>query len=395
MRILFVTPVVPSRAYGRRPYNFLRYLRGKHDLFLATFLTDPEYDTPYIEELRSWGIEVHTVTRSKPRSVCRCCLAPITGWPLRAMYVRSRPLADRIRGLAREHQFDIFHFDRMRMGQYAKGLDRKRCIVDLTDSIPLYLQRKRAFTHSPAQRIVDWWERRTIPAFEERMLALNSTGILCSEIDTRYFLNMHPRANVRTIFNMVDPEEWKPKEASSGEPRGVYTGTLSYEPNIDALRYLIGEIMPLVWKELPRFQLLVYGTRPGKQVVSMVGDERVRLFADVPRLSDELCQGDIYLCPIRIGSGMRNKILEAMATEMAVVSTTIGCEGMGLEDGKEIAIADSAEPFARAVIDLARDAAQRGRVGSAGREFALRNHAPDIVGRQLEAVYEELLSKAS
>ena len=74
--------------------------------------------------------------------------------------------------------------------------------------------------------------------------------------------------------------------------------------------------------------------------MSMIRDRRVRLFADVPQLSEELSQRDIYLCPIRIGSGMRNKVLEAFSTEMAVVSTSLGCEGMGLEGGMEIAVAD-------------------------------------------------------
>jgi glycosyltransferase involved in cell wall biosynthesis len=393
MRILFVTPVVPSRAYGRRPYNFLRYLRGKHDLFLATFLTDQEYDLPYIEELESWGIQVHTVSRPRMQSVGKCLLAPVTGWPLRGLYVRSGSLSRLIGRIAADCRPDIFHFDRMRMGQYAKNLDRRRCIVDFTDSIPLYLERKQAFTRSSAQRAVDWWERRTIPTFEERMLKWNSTGILCSEVDTQYFLNMHPGANVRTIFNMVDPEEWKPKEEISGEPRGVYTGTLSYEPNIDALGYLVREIMPLVWKELPEFRLLVYGTRPGRQVLSMLDDHRVQLFANVPRLSDELSQGDIYLCPIRVGSGMRNKILEAMATEMAVVSTTIGCEGMGLEDGKQIAIADSAEEFANRMVHLAREQAERQLLGKTGREFVLQNHHPQLIGAQLEAAYGEILNQ--
>lgn len=390
MRILFVTPVVPSRAYGRRPFNFLRCLRGRHDLFLATFLTNRRYDTPCLEELASWGIRTFTVQRPRYASAATCLLAPAVRWPLRAMFVRSRRLRTLLARLVSEFQFDIIHFDRMRMGQFAVGLDAARRVVDFTDSIPLYLERKRPFTRSPAARAIDWWERHTIPHFEEFVLRHLDAGILCSEVDTKRFLRMHPGAPIETIVNMVDPEEWKPKQPAVGDPRGVYTGTLSYEPNIDALGFLIRDIMPRVWAHLPGFELLVYGTRPGRKVMSMIRDRRVRLFADVPQLSEELSQRDIYLCPIRIGSGMRNKVLEAFSTEMAVVSTSLGCEGMGLEGGREIAVADPPGQFAREVVRLARDPAERERMGRTGRAFALKHHHPDVIGAQLEALYAKL-----
>jgi hypothetical protein len=139
MHILFVTPVVPSPSYGRRPYNFIRHLCKEHQVYLAAFLTRESDDMPALRHLAEWGVLVRTVSHPAWRGVMNCALGLHRGDPLRALWIRSPQMEKTLREMVEQYPIEVAHFDRMRMGHFGLSLDRVPCLVDFTDALMLYL----------------------------------------------------------------------------------------------------------------------------------------------------------------------------------------------------------------------------------------------------------------
>ena len=389
MHILFVTPVVPSPSYGRRPYNFIRYLAGKHRVDLACFLTDPARDMVALRQLAGWGVRVRTVEHSACRGIWNCA----TGWPrlepLRTLWVRSPALKALIRELTGRNSYDVAHFDRMRMGHFALEVPKVPRVVDFTDALMLYLKRSVTPHRSVPGRVIDAWEKWRIPAYERRLLSRLEAGICCSRVDAEVFRQYHPGFPVEVIINSVDAEHFKPRSSEEKSPRLVFTGTFSYFANLDSLFYFMEQIWPEVRRRHEGIQLDLIGAKPPERVSQLGPLPGVRVLADVPDMADHLHPEDIFICPLRVASGMRNKVLEAMASGMAAVSSSIGVEGLNVQPGEHYLEADEPGKFADCIDQVMNSADLRRRLGQHGRKFVLEQHSAEAAGKALEDVYKK------
>jgi glycosyltransferase involved in cell wall biosynthesis len=167
----------------------------------------------------------------------------------------------------------------------------------------------------------------------------------------------------------------------------VFTGTLDYRPNIDALRWFVGEVLPLIRRRRPAARLRIVGRAAGPSVRALVG-AGVELLGEVPEVAPHIASAAVYVVPMRIGGGSRLKLLEALALEAAVVSTPMGAEGVaGLRDDEQLLLAASPAAFASAVLRLFDDAALRRRLGSRGRAHVVAHYDWSAIIPRLEAAY--------
>ncbi len=391
MKILFVTPVVPTETDGRRPYNFIKYLSSRHEVHLVA-LKPPEQNPGDIRRLQEMGVRSETIDVQPFRSSVNCLLGLALGKPLRVSWCRSDEVRVAIERTLARSDFDLLHFDRMRMGQYVKQIDIP-AILDFTDSLMLYLKRSHSQRTKISERLIDRWETATIPRFERWLLKRVHAAMVCSSIDADKYRDYHPGYTIDVIENAVDLDQFSPRSLDPGHsPRCILTGTLFYFANIDSVLFYRNDILPAIRERFPDMESRIIGTRPTRAMQKLDGRDGITLLADVPRMEDYLDRDDIYLCPLRVAAGVRNKLLEAMACGMPIITTAIGAEGLDLQDGKEALFAETPEAFTECIQHLLESPGLRQSLGEAARNYVIERHSLDQIGNKLEAIYERILS---
>jgi len=175
---------------------------------------------------------------------------------------------------------------------------------------------------------------------------------VCTDADVDTLRSAGERRSVVKVPNIVARRRLEPR-IQDGRFRILFTGNLGFAPNIEGLRLFIEQAWPVVVDAVPQAELAVVGLNPGAPVVQLAKRPNMTLDANVPSLEPYYRKCDVVIAPILFGSGTRIKILEAMAYGRPVVSTTVGAEGMGLQHGKHLLLADTMDDFARALIAIA------------------------------------------
>ena len=174
----------------------------------------------------------------------------------------------------------------------------------------------------------------------------------------------------------------------------VFTGAMDWFPNVDSINFFVKEVFPKIKKSVPRAQLRVVGRHPSESLMRRLAGDGIHFTGTVDDVRPHLAQARLVIVPLRIGGGTRLKILEAWAMGKAVLSTSIGAEGLPAVDGENIAIADTPETLAERAVALLDDAKVVARLGAAGRYIAEERFAWRRVAEALLQAYEETVSSA-
>jgi glycosyltransferase involved in cell wall biosynthesis len=245
----------------------------------------------------------------------------------------------------------------------------------------------------PWQRLLLEVEWRKMRRAEARACARAAMTIAVSDVD-RAALGAHaPSAIVRAIPTGVDlsyfaTNGWRERPATL-----VFTGSMDWYPNEDAMIHFIDAILPRIRSEVPGVSLTVVGRNPTTRLRAAATSAGVRVTGTVDDVRPYLAEAAVCVVPLRIGGGTRLKIFEALAMSKAVVSTTIGAEGLPLTPGDHFIREDEPDAFARAVIGLLRDPARRTSLGQAGRDLVATRYSWPHVAREFEARCEEVVGR--
>jgi glycosyltransferase involved in cell wall biosynthesis len=221
--------------------------------------------------------------------------------------------------------------------------------------------------------------------FESRAYRPYKRVVLVTDDDAREVSRLDPSLVTATIPNGVDAAHFAPPPGGSRE--GIlFTGALDAPSNEQAALRLAERIMPLVRRSLPGAALTLVGRSPGPRLKALEG---VKVIADVPDLRPYLWGAGVYACPMVSGTGIKNKLLEAMAAGAPAVATPLACQGLAIRDGVEVRIADSDADFAAALVAVLRDPA--GLAGAA-RAYVTARHDWDAVAAAYFAVYEHAIA---
>jgi glycosyltransferase involved in cell wall biosynthesis len=224
-----------------------------------------------------------------------------------------------------------------------------------------------------------WLYRRELAdarRFEAAMVDAYDTVCVPSEVDAAAL-----PGEVVVVPNGVDTARFRPTAVPS-EPTVVFTGTLSWGPNVEGLTWFCTEVLPLVRARVPHVRVDIVGRQPLPEVRELARHPGVSLHADVPTIVPWLAGARAAVVPLRIGSGTRLKALEAMAAGRPVVGTTVGLDGLGLDAGRHALVADDASSFAAAVSDVLLDEALARRLAAEGARYARASFGWDVIGRQ-------------
>ena len=232
---------------------------------------------------------------------------------------------------------------------------------------------------------------------EELGIYREADGVyLCSTEDERRLLDEIPEARTAVIPNAADVDYYQPRPTDP-PPDGrtvVYFGLLSTVPNVDGVIHFVQHIWPRIAEAHPEARCKIIGARPSPSLLALAGP-RVELTGFVPDLRPHLAAAAAVVVPLRLGGGTRLKIVEAMAMGKAVVSTTLGAEGIEAVPGRDILIADQPKAFADAVNGLLAEPGLAKRIGQAARQLAVERYSWSGAARALEGFYRQILDVGS
>ena len=246
-------------------------------------------------------------------------------------------------------------------------------------------------TRSPARRMVmgiEYWKMRR---FESNPPRHFDHILTVSDKDREFFSRLVPADRVSVLPTGVDLDFFCPSPAPPIPGRLVFSGSMDWMANEDAILHFAEEILPRIAKAVPEVTLTAAGRDPTEALRKLAqANPRIELTGTVPDIRPHVAAGEVYVVPLRVGSGTRLKIFEAMAMGKAVVSTRVGAEGLPVKDGENVLLADEPEEFASAVIRLLRDKALREKLGKAARRLVAENYGNPAVAKVCHDILERV-----
>jgi glycosyltransferase involved in cell wall biosynthesis len=255
-------------------------------------------------------------------------------------------------------------------------------------------QRMAATESNPARRFAYQIETKKMARYERRALSKFHHVIAVSEHDRQQMLAMEPACAISVVPTGVDTKKYSiAPPAPADPPRIVFTGSMDWEPNIDAVQYFCQEVLPSIRSQFPSAVFQIVGRNPHARV-KQLASASVEVTGTVPSVGEYLRNATVVVVPLRIGGGTRLKIFEAMAMGKAVVSTSIGAEGLAVESGRDLVLADDAETLARSINLLLRDSALRRRYEEAAARLAAQYDWSHIEQRFTQVLQETIRGTA-
>jgi len=391
MKILFITPTLPSRISRIRAYNILRYLSKRHQIYLLSFI-DSEQKKRKIEQIEGFCASVETVKLAPWHSYFNCALHLFSPLPLRVAYYKSGKMAEKIKEILKREKFDLVYIKRKRMAQYGEVINGIPKVLDLSDAVSLHYQRalKKANIFRKALYLEEYI--KTLKYEVDISKKFNRT-ILCSPVDLEFLKTnaTEPLDSLAYISTGVDTEYYRPRGLEV-EPNSIlFSGVMGAFVNIDAARYLILGMLPLIRKMIPSVKLYIVGPASPYSLRRLAKDNQIIITGYVDDLRDYIEKVTVVVCPMRTGTGFRNKICQALAMRKPVVSTSLGTEGLGVVPGEHLLIADNPQDFAQKTVQLLQDKALQDRLGQKGFELIKSQYSLEVLEEKMNHLLEEVV----
>jgi len=393
MKIIFLTsrlPFPPHRGDKLKIYNLIKQLsRQGHEIDLISFIA-ADKDEQNVKGLRDFCSSVKTILLPPVTSISNCLLGLFSSLPFQVLYFSSGRMRRLISDELAAHKYDLLHVHLIRMAQYGDEIVEPKRVLDLTDAGSLYLERFLKSTKNPFRRLFLKMELGRLKRYEQ-ILDRFDVSLVCSEVDADVLHSRSPRANIDLLYNGIDLEYFSVSGAAHPDRgRIIYTGNMSYYPNIDGALFLINEIFPKIKKSIAYAKLYIVGQNPPSTLKKMSGNDII-VTGFVPDIRAQYLQSVVAVAPIRFGAGTLNKILEPMALGIPVVATSVATEGLPIIDGKDVLIADSADDFADSVIRVLNDSLLQTSLGSNGQSIVRKKYDWKIIAERLDTIYHQVL----
>ncbi|MCY3833598.1 MAG: glycosyltransferase [Chloroflexi bacterium] len=400
MKILLLTPDLPYPSESGAAIRNIGLIRGlaraRRRVTLLSFTeqtvdaeTNPLYQL--CERVESVGLPRRGIGR-------RLAMLLLSGRADIESRLASRAFDRKLGDLLGAHEFDLVQFSGIELGHYLPSIRAKaRSAKIIYDALNAEAELQRLVAQ------VERRDRRRLPAaiystIQSRRLA-RYEGAICRKVDAvlavsdedRRLLERYGGAPIHVLPNGVAAADYAPPAESTRAPAQlVFSGKMDYRPNVDAVEWFNAAVFPRIRQRYPEASLLIAGRNPQERIQALASDSRITVTGWVDSIQPYLHKASIYIVPLRMGSGTRLKILQAMAARCAVVSTSVGAAGLKDEARAALCIADGAEAFAEAVSALLADEERRRELGARAERVAKEYYDWSALTPRLLRVYAEM-----
>lgn len=400
MKILFLVSHFPYplhsggalRAHGL----IMGVAQAGHDIDLLCFSDHLPQDTP-IHGFCQKIIAVPSPTRTTKGRIKDIVLTRHADMGRRFW---SGEMLEAIKSQLSSSQYDIVHIESIEMATYLPHIHQWFPDLPLIyGSLNAEADLQRVIFYREVRHpkrivgaIYSWIQWRRLTRMEREICRLSTHVLAVSEPDQE-ILQRFSDTPVTVVKNGIEVAPYLTLEKSDTlEPETiVFTGSMSYRPNVDAVLWFANEIFPIILQKHPKAQFYVVGHRPHPKVSALQDHPNITITGRVEKIEPYWQGAAVYIAPLRMGSGTRFKLLEAMAAGCAVVSTTIGAQGLGVTSGNELILADTAPEFATKIQNLLQSLDKRSELSQKGRIFVKENFDWSVIVPYLLEVYNSLV----
>ena len=392
-RVLYLTqrlPFPPNKGEKIRQYEVLRYLQRSFKVSLGTLVDDPA-DLAHVQTVQDFCPDAYIGTLDRRRAKVFCMRGLLTGDPLSVTFYRHTGLASWVKRQVAEVKPHLIFVCSSNMAPYVLDLPRQqsRFVVDLTD-VDSEKWRAYAASGSGPMRAVYRREWRQTAKLESRIAREADASLFVSAQEAALFKRQHPQqaGRVHSISNGVDHAYFDPARPTNRpfdeRPHFVFTGTMNYRPNVEAVDWFAHDILPRIRRVLPEAQFMIVGANPAPAVAALGELAGVSVTGRVGDVRPYIAHAVACVAPMRIARGIQNKVLEAMSMARPVIVTSDALEGIDAAPSTEVLLADTPEEFAACCLAAVEPASAA--IGQAARRRVIQDYTWSERLRGLDAL---------
>jgi glycosyltransferase involved in cell wall biosynthesis len=297
---------------------------------------------------------------------------------------------EKIREILSKEKIDLVHVDMLPLSVYINEFKELPKILVNHNVESMRLYRWFQTESNPVKKAYLGMQYPKLKAFERSSMEQFDSCVVVSEKDKELLRGMGVKNTIAVVPNGTDTSFFKPMGREKINNSVLWLGHMDVHTNKDAVLYFWREIFPLLQKQYPQVRMVIVGSAPPKEIADASRkDGNIKVTGFVDDVRPHMDEANVMIVPLRIGSGTRLKILDAMAMGKAIVSTSVGCEGLKVTDGENILIADKPEDFVRKVIQLLADDGLRQKLSDNALKIAKEYDWEHLYGIQ-EKIYQEI-----
>lgn len=391
MRILFIASRLPHllvRGDQVRSYHFLRLLNLRHEITLVrpiSYPLDKRAEQTIAHLYKRW-IAVLVRSWETVKNVSRSLFSRL---PLQVLYFCPPALQKTVQRLVREQSFGLIHVQMARMAPAVAGIDHIPKILDFIDALSMNM-RFRANVQRWPLKLIFQLESKRMSRYEQELVLSFDQQIISSPADREV---IGPYESLHIVPNGVNIEDFPYNEDGREDKVIVFTGRMGYFPNAEAAVYFATQVFPKILQEEPNARFLIVGDDPPRMVRKLARLPGIEVTGYVPCMQDYLRRATIAVAPMRVGTGIQNKVLEAMACGAPVVATPLAAQALeGAMDGEHLVVADDPHRMAERIVYLLKDPGLRIRIARNARRLVEERYTWEHAVAKVEEVYLLALS---
>ncbi|MEM2370846.1 MAG: glycosyltransferase [Candidatus Bathyarchaeia archaeon] len=391
MKMLFIASRFPYpliQGDRVRAYHFLRLLSLRHEITLVTpisYSVDSGFQEVIPHICKRW-IEVPF---RQQEAIMNLLSFPFSGLPMQVLYFCPPAIQRTFQELIREESYELLHVQLARMAPVAESVTGVPKVIDFIDALSLNMYRRAKREQWPLNWVFHLETQRMV-RYERRLISFFDQQVVSSPLDKKA---MGDFETIHVIPNGVNLSDFPYNESGRDDGLIVFTGRMGYFPNAEAAIHFTTRIFPLIRKQVPDARFLIVGADPPRRVRSLAKLPGIEVTGYVPRIQDYLARATVAVAPMQAGTGIQNKLLEAMASGVPVVATPYALGGIEVIDGEHLLVAEDDKEFAEKVVRLLKDRALRCRLARNARRLVEEKYTWERSVEMLEEVYQRAIER--
>ena len=383
MKIFVLLPRIPwplEKGDKLRAFNQIKQLSKNNEVILCALNTDKKADKEAaFKALQPYCSSVNFIDLGKVSILFNLAMAFVKGLPIQCGYFYNRKAHKKIHDLIERHRPDMLFGQLLRVAEYIRN-EKTPKTIDYQDVFSMGMKRRSEIASFYMKPIFNM-EYKRLRRYEHDIFDDFDVKTIIS-IPDRDLIDHPKKEKILIVPNGVDHEYYSPKECEKKYDI-VFTGNMAYAPNVNAVEYLAYQIMPIVWEKLPDTKLYVAGATPDPRVKKVASD-KIIISGWIDDMRDAYAQSRIFIAPMRIGTGLQNKLLEAMSMRLPCITTNLANNSLHAEEGKEILIGNNEQELAQHIITLLTNKDKADTLAQNGYDFVHRVYDWEMATKIME-----------